>query len=368
MSQPVRYRVMDDYTRTVNLQDPEAWACLNGNTALRPPLVEDGRGPWHREVRENINLPRDFVHLFHSPLPRDLPTTRKDNLIVMAAYEGNVDRYARLRRPAMVRNEEEAVIRGIYHSTMFAKYWSTEGEFPDFRFNQAITARFIMVNELSCIPERLDPGDIGDPMDLPHLIWHPLIPREETLRELIRRQPYQVYLRESVALACIAGNHPDTYRDLEVKPSMRLWQQATKSGNPYFRQDLRRRAAELGLQDAVGNDERYCEWYPQEARDLFPSTTILEPIQYTQGIVTEYMGGGAYERWETEANAARWELYIASSDEMRDLAEKDERGCVPLYEDLEGGKPWLWCLPWKNVKKLEGNAAEEKTAEESKAE
>lgn len=341
MSQPLRYRIMDDYGRKVNLENPEAGACLNGDTALRPSLVEDGREPWvwadyfditedwpwhleKRYRRERINLPRQFAYLLHSPLPRDLPTTRKDTLIVMAAYEGNVDRYARLRRPAMVRDEEEAVIHGIYHSTTFAKYWSLQEarHSADFRVHQSITARFIMVNDLSWLPEEPDPTDIGDRRDYPHLIWHPLIPREETLREIVRRRPNHIYLKESVALAAIAGNYQGTYDALDIKPNFRLWQQAKKSQNGHYAADLRRRAAEQGLEDALPDHDDYAQWYWQEAIDLFPTTTRLVPIQYTSGIVEGYGGGSAYSRWEVEANAAEWELYIASSDELRDRADR----------------------------------------------
>lgn len=40
MSQPVRYRVMNDYDRTINIEDPEPGAYLNGDTALRRRLAE----------------------------------------------------------------------------------------------------------------------------------------------------------------------------------------------------------------------------------------------------------------------------------------------------------------------------------------
>jgi len=88
----------------------------------------------------------------------------------MAAYEGNVDRYSRLRRPRKVENEEEAIVHGVYHSTTFAKYWSLpneQGHFGDFRAQNAIMARFIMINDLSWLSEEPDPTDLGDPRDYP---------------------------------------------------------------------------------------------------------------------------------------------------------------------------------------------------------
>jgi hypothetical protein len=55
-----------------------------------------------------------------------------------------------------------------------------------------------------------------------------------------------------------------------------------------------------------------------------------------------------------EANAAEWELYIASSDEMRDRADKEAAAAREgfqssmLYEEMQEGRKWLACLPWKN--------------------
>lgn len=47
----------------------------------------------------------------------------KDILILMAAYIGNVDRYARLHRPKFIVTELPCIIRGIYHGTIFTKWW-----------------------------------------------------------------------------------------------------------------------------------------------------------------------------------------------------------------------------------------------------
>ncbi|CRL19083.1 unnamed protein product [Penicillium camemberti] len=63
----------------------------------------------------------------------------------MAAWLGNIDRYARLRRPAMIRGE--LVIRGIYHHSFFAKWWLTQETSESIR--QAIYARLILNSNLS---------------------------------------------------------------------------------------------------------------------------------------------------------------------------------------------------------------------------
>lgn len=62
-------------------------------------------------------LAKEHEDMLHTPLPSHSPAITKDPLILMAAYEGNLDRYARLRRPKMLDREAEAVIRGVYDNT-----------------------------------------------------------------------------------------------------------------------------------------------------------------------------------------------------------------------------------------------------------
>jgi hypothetical protein len=47
----------------------------------------------------------------------------------MAAYGGNIDRYSRLMNPRIMSwTEVLCVIRGIYHHTMFARWWADQLE------------------------------------------------------------------------------------------------------------------------------------------------------------------------------------------------------------------------------------------------
>lgn len=223
VSQPVRYAIMNDYERSVNEADPKPGSHLNGDTATRSCLsvTQDvgsfGIGRWvnhYFDLTEDANVGEEFseegfvpkfpvehAQLLYLPLPHDMPTTNKDVLILMAAYEGNVDRYARLRRPVVVEDELECVLRGIYHHTTFAKWWAQCGD--DSRWPQsdswnailtAVDARFIMNNELS----RIQPRPSGTRSHLnPFLIWWPLIPHEATLRELVRRRPDSMFSQSS---------------------------------------------------------------------------------------------------------------------------------------------------------------------------
>lgn len=141
MASPCRYAVVDDFVLTISdieknsalplgssSPSPSCPAFLNGDTDVRwkledrraltrvvwssvlrprpiPCIEEDMRlgeqeGPrpsedWP-ESRYRSHLTPAEVELLYSPLPLDLPTVRKTLLIQMAAYEGNLDRYARL--------------------------------------------------------------------------------------------------------------------------------------------------------------------------------------------------------------------------------------------------------------------------------
>ncbi|KAF0323526.1 hypothetical protein GQ607_009207 [Colletotrichum asianum] len=147
VSKPVRYAIMNDYTRTIDVEAPRAGACLNGDTSVRSSLEK--KRPLHhdtdefdfledsnhyfdiqedRHVRprywrgpEHTVLPSKYSDLTYRPLRPDLPPVNKDILILMAAWDGNIDRYSRLRRPKTIENEISAVIRGAYHHTPFAR-------------------------------------------------------------------------------------------------------------------------------------------------------------------------------------------------------------------------------------------------------
>ncbi|KAK2767334.1 hypothetical protein CKAH01_15228 [Colletotrichum kahawae] len=215
INKPERYAVMNDYTRTINIDAPRAGASLNGDTAVRSTLEktrpyghDTGKHefieysshyfdiqedchvrPLHWRGPEYTVLQSQYVDLTYKPLPRDLPPVNKDILILMAAWDGNIDRCSRLRRPKPVENEISTVIRGAYHHTPFARWLDTyvEDLFPDesegVLVRRAIHARFIMNNDLSRI-DRFTKGD-----SLPELFWWPHCPHPDTLQEFAWRRP-----------------------------------------------------------------------------------------------------------------------------------------------------------------------------------
>lgn len=376
MSQPVRYAIMDDYERSVNEADPKPGAHLNGDTATRSCLsvTQDvgsfGVGRWvnhYFDLTEDANVGEEFseqsfvpkfpvehAQLLYLPLPRDMPTTNKDVLILMAAYEGNVDRYVRLRRPVVVEDELKCVLRGIYHHTTFAKWWAQCGD--DSRWPRsdswnailtAVDARFIMNNELS----RIRPQPSGTRSHLnPFLIWWPLIPHEATLRELVRRRPdsmfsqsffpfRQIYVhfltfcdivKLQVALACIAGDYHVTYKSLSVEPHHYLWKQAqVYRANPMYLEDLETRAAEAGIDLREGVDG-------PPPIGLSGFLAALEPIK--ESTTLQMYPGVQVEEWRYDdgvypghhnVNANMLETYICASDESRRRAERDEEHPPP---------------------------------------
>jgi hypothetical protein len=354
MSQPACYAILDDYAMVANLKNPRAPAFMNGDTAVRSLLdiriSVDKIKAWRPEYFDIVEdyfiaetsselTHEDFqalehVDMMYTPLPLHLPTVTKDPLILMAAYEGNLDRYIRLRRPILLKQEEKAIIRGIYHNTTFAKYWSLQdlSKYKRAReIRRATIARFIMVNDLSHITPTTPAKE-----DMPGLIWWPLIPDNVTLRELARRRPD---MKLQVAMTCIASNNQLVWDELKPEPCLELWQIAehqwmTNANHPfrsYYTDYLERREAE--------NKDRAGEHYGSYSTDVDlgqaaavdkepTSTYMRERIDFpmsTQAFMSVYAVG-----WMSVA--ADWELFICSSEEQRQEA-RDRGGLFLFYGD-----------------------------------
>lgn len=352
----LRYSVMDDYTLKVNLDNPRPGAFINCDAAVKSMLEirQDVRNefephePTMRALRSNFDITEDggiddhdttaqhnpplaecHVPLLYSPLPLDLPTMNKDVLILMAAYEGNVDRYVRLRRPEMIPEEAEAVIRGIYHNTTFAKWWSLEikscktTHYYLSNIGAAVNARFIMNNDLSSVFD----------LPQPYLIWYPLWPQRETLEELADMAPE---MRLQIAHACIVADYREQYDMLQIRPSWVLWWEARNSHNPYYKEDLERRAAELGFDissleeknKVVSADiNRFCTNRDKEPTDRF-LWRELAAID-----MTDDQGAGIYDDG-LQANARDYNLFICTSAAVRAQLPKEGDGWT-LYEEYE---------------------------------
>lgn len=247
ISQPVKFAIMNDYTRTVDVANPRM-AFLNGDTAvysslsarrkhLEPSELSDFyQNFWDPHCRfASFNITEDwgiddhdqeepepaesYFPLLYGPLPRDLPPINKDKLILIAAYCGDIDRYTRLHRPSLIRSEFLCVIRGIYHNPFWAKWWSTQipkhtgsrfTEFEEIMIQRAVNARRIMSDDVTWVTPDT-PKDL-----LPRNIWFPQRACPETYERLARIRPDMLWL---CLYACIVANYRDLWDKLLLPPS-----------------------------------------------------------------------------------------------------------------------------------------------------
>ncbi|KAJ5280180.1 hypothetical protein N7478_005552 [Penicillium angulare] len=234
LSQPVKFAIMNDYKRTVDVSGRRVTP-LNGDTAAYSSLeakstFHESKGPWvHKSYYFNITedwgiddhdceapkTPDDDFPLVYSPLPTDLPLINKDGLISVAAYIGDIDRYVRLRRPEWIEDELGLVVHGIYHNAFFAKWWNSQiSETPqsgliECTIRRAINARRIMSNDLSWVTV-----DVPD-LVLPEMIYYPSFAQGTTYQELAHIVPsmYRLCLQ-----ACIGAGYVTTWDNLLLQP------------------------------------------------------------------------------------------------------------------------------------------------------
>jgi len=299
MSQPVKYAVFNDYIRTINHVNPPI-AALNGDTLVvshldlkqqfrRPTKATNSLSAHPGFDEREMDITEDMcidtyisdrpktdqsvvVPLLYSPLPNDLPTVQKDLLILVAAYNGDIDRYARLRRPHMVRGERNCLVRGIYHSPIFAKWCSLQPveKMDNLRIKMAINARFIMSNDLSRISAQTDP------LELPYNIWFPQPASGIIYEELVRRRPA---MKLQAARACIVADYQDVYKKIDPQHDEALVREAKASQNPYYLNDLLQKK-EAG--NSTGETYRYYEaWkvYTDKNTLKVCTTTVLSHLE-----------------------------------------------------------------------------------------
>jgi hypothetical protein len=344
MANPVKYSVMNDYNRSVDIANPRC-APLNGDTAVRSSLEnkqkyqepfltneeeddKDDYMPWSNpgynkrlfNITEDWGIDgyntlepettEDVTPLLYMPLPADLPTMNKDLLILMAAYYGDVDRYTRLRRPVMIQKEIACVVRGIYHNTMFAKWWSLQTPVPMFRIQEAITARFIMNNDLCRITPEM--------REAPYLIWYPSLACESTYKELARRKSD---MKPQVLRSCIVGNFHELFDEVvhDVAPDSGLVNEASASHNRYYLEVLEKRVAELGIMLSKSLPDE-SEWKKVSRLDNIQETrNALRRLVTTNSVYAE--SNSIYNGYAAEVNEV--ELGVCVPDEWKWFDESD---------------------------------------------
>ncbi|KAF4830903.1 hypothetical protein CGCTS75_v005730 [Colletotrichum tropicale] len=387
MEAPCRYKVFDDYNRTINTTTPKP-AFLNGDTAIRPYLLEtqafgppvgrmddeegdsepddDELDPWglspslgfiqtRFNITEDMNIDLDgnggipglitsvvpnsddeALKILCQPLPVDLTTCHKDLLILMAAYNGDIDRYHRLRRPRLLDHEIGCIVRGIYHNTTFAQWWKSQPlpEGDESPIRKAISARGIMNNDLSYI---LSPNG-----DCPRLIWYPAVAASSTYEALARLIPP---MRPSVARAAIFSDNQTLFDSLiagdddgePVEPSFSLLSEARRSYNVYYREALERKAGELGLDITRGVQrlDPLVQELPQHVYFFDTELPSLPPgIGTNKGEPDSVYNG-------MSCNASYVETYISIPEEWRRAPEgyRPEDGITLMDLDYERWPP-----------------------------
>ena len=260
-----KFSIMNDYNLSVSDETcSHPLQCLNGDTAVRSSLdikrkfSREKHGFWLKSEDIYFNITEDLcldtvdytpasitaakktaTEYLYTALPRDLPALDKDVLIVVAASNGDVDRYTRLHRPGWYLSAEHGcIIRGIYHNTFFAKWWSTHGQKSEspvgIGIERPLTARAIMNNDLS----RIDATTI-----MPYCIWYPKVPSQSTLELLMARRPDMAH---EVAGACVVGNYVNMYDELDPLPHPGLRAEARASANSHYLQHLERKLRDGG--------------------------------------------------------------------------------------------------------------------------
>lgn len=356
MAQPVRYKVFDDYTLTVEIQRPTA-AVLNADTCVVAELKRQRQAfrrrdgftlfgddePGFEKLMWNItedqcieeSLPKSeelpsppagfMLDLLSCPLPINLPAGSKDLLILAAAFYGDVDRYVRLRRPVPLQSEIFCVVRGIYHNSLFALWWSRQR--PDRWLSsthrryveQAVTARHIMNNDLSRV---LSPKH---PNDLPYLIWYPNVAKPVVYKALAHKVPE---MRESCARACIFAGFWHIFEEIimldGIVPNAPLMAEAEESCDPRFASALQARAHELGL-DISDPEGKKPLWKMESVRG--PSPTWRSIFLITEPNADSIFGqvwdqGAVYNGIQVDMDSL--ELYLMTPESWRSEKEKIE--------------------------------------------
>ncbi|KAL4910843.1 hypothetical protein BDW74DRAFT_184508 [Aspergillus multicolor] len=320
ISLPVKYAVMDDYKRSINTENPSHPAYLDGEThdfGLEEIDIEEDRyisleSSEPDESRYDELGPQEATLLWN-PLPLDLPTMKKSLLRQIAAYEGNVDRFSRLINRRSQKDicgtwvETLCIVRGIYHHAMFARWWQHQLDTDVFvdritheervEIQTAINARRVMIGDIGTFDETTP--------CLPWLIWYPLKPESMALVRLAKRCPS---MHVQIAIAAIYCDYQGVYEWLQIRPSIGPMEAAEKVGNPFYKQDLERRAAELGITDLWKEGpwiEPSDETHGTLGNDLEPTgrgiwTRLRSEIMYPSGggrYKKNFAYGGCFERY-----------------------------------------------------------------------
>lgn len=144
------------------------------------------------------------------------------------------------------------MIRGIYHDTLFAKWWAVQGDAAHERLagkgnnlREHIHARFVMNNDLSWL------SDATPDRELPCCIWFPNTANITTYKELVRRRPS---MKMACVKRCMVSNDSNAFgRFGDVMPDPDLWlfaylveRRQDEDDRAYYKV-LEQKATEMGI-------------------------------------------------------------------------------------------------------------------------
>ncbi|KAJ4015507.1 hypothetical protein NW752_006967 [Fusarium irregulare] len=317
-----RYGIMNDCKREVETceEDYEYPAYLNGDTEVRwrlkarqklssdelqdllPCIEED----MHLDIEkqdldeEHGTLSDEEAKLLWQPLPQDLPTVKKTLLLQIAAYDGNIERFVRLAGGGRTLSELdlECVERGILHHSMFARWWADQVKedtvyaeaVPHITWIQEpIIARRIMVNDYAYFEKGWPAGD-----PKPYIIWWPLRPDAQFLLFLLEKCPE---ITMQIAAAAIVCDYDHVYYAADPDPCWDLWEVASYSTNPFYREDQEKRAKEKNVDLGWNGWVDLMPLYRQCDLLKTKEFTVFEPYEgRIRDIVGQYVVPTVYEK------------------------------------------------------------------------
>lgn len=361
MAMPTRYGVMNDYNLSIDLDCPRPGACLNADTAVLSTLkgrrrFRDGldERPWrYFNITEDLNpeevsLTDSEVALLESPLPFDLPTMHKDLLILVSAYEGNLDRYARLRRPGRsVEYEFHCLVPGVYRSTAMALWLARNPDImqavadawdPDevSSLRRAIHARHVMNNDT----HRLLNAEPPIPNDeLTYWIWYPNMPSATTLYKLAKAR--SAMRPQCVRASIAAGSHALYTRLMDmdaetpsdevehISPAVDAYVTKEAEASPeraFYMADLERRQRERGLKSLGRGYDRWKNNFPWKMGDIYFDLIMGSLSDDGTCIVHAGQDWGIWEGLGAELGRVR--LHLSTPLVERERIRREEVGGV----------------------------------------
>ncbi|KAM0244095.1 hypothetical protein ACHAP5_006577 [Fusarium lateritium] len=108
----------------------------------------------------------------------------------------------------------KCVVAGIRYHGGFAH--ELRDRSPHSSIERALNARGIMSNRIP---------DMKQPDEIPYCFWHPIVPSQDTLQQLLQDHPTPMMCYQ-VGRACAVGGYTDLYKELGLLPDVAIAEEA----------------------------------------------------------------------------------------------------------------------------------------------